>query len=139
MPFDPDGIHRALLNIVSATRWTRSKAKRGGSTSACRRWWKPDGEWVRIVVLDNGPGIPADAVNDIFRPFVSTKGSRGTGLGLPVSRKILREHGGDLTVQSQVGKGSKFVLRLPMKNTLAAEPLGTRKLRALSEPPPSED
>ena len=52
---------------------------------------EPDGAWAKIIVLDNGPGIPADQVEDVFKPFVSTKGSRGTGLGLPVSRKIAEE------------------------------------------------
>ena len=83
---------------------------------------RADEHWARIVVLDNGVGIPPAQVTEIFKPFVSTKGSRGTGLGLPVSRKIMREHGGDLTVQSQVGAGSKFTLRLPVKSPLAQEP-----------------
>ena len=76
---------------------------------------------MRIVVLDNGAGIPPEKLADIFKPFVSTKGSRGTGLGLAVSRKILREHGGDIVVQSQVGKGSKFTLRLPMRSPVTQE------------------
>ena len=52
---------------------------------------------------------------------MSTKGARGTGLGLPVSRKIFREHGGDVLAESKVGKGSKFILRLPMKSPHAAD------------------
>ncbi len=51
--------------------------------------------------------------------------SRGTGLGLPVSQKILREHGGDLTVQSQANVGSKFTLKLPIKSPLVPELSGT--------------
>jgi signal transduction histidine kinase len=58
---------------------------------------------------------------EIFKPFVSSKGSRGTGLGLPVCRKIFREHGGDVVVESKVGKGSKFILRLPMKSPVLSE------------------
>ena len=58
---------------------------------------------------------------EIFKPFVSTKGAKGTGLGLPVSRKILREHGGDILVQSQPGQGSLFLLRLPLHGTHARE------------------
>jgi signal transduction histidine kinase len=61
---------------------------------------------------------------------VSTKGARGTGLGLAVSRKILREHGGDIIVQSQAGKGSKFVLRMPMKNPLSFEASGIHEFNA---------
>jgi signal transduction histidine kinase len=81
---------------------------------------------VRVQVRDNGPGIPAEKLSDIFRPFVSTKGSRGTGLGLAVSRKVLREHGGDILVQSQPGKGSLFTLRLPLRSPLAPEGTGTQ-------------
>src|SRR5262249_42950597 len=77
--------------------------------------------WVRILVQDNGTGIPPEKVAEIFRPFVSTKGSRGTGLGLAVSRKILREHGGDILVQSQPGAGSTFVLRLPLRGADAPD------------------
>ena len=61
----------------------------------------------------------------MFKPFVSTKGSRGTGLGLPVSRKILREHGGDILVHSVPEKGSKFSLRIPMKSAFAGDHGGT--------------
>ena len=82
------------------------------------------------------PGHPAGELEDIFRPFVSTKGSRGTGLGLPVSRKILREHGGDILVQSIPEKGSKFALRIPLNADSASEQSGTHlspPLRTLPE------
>jgi signal transduction histidine kinase len=88
---------------------------------------------VKVIVLDNGPGIAADKLEDIFKPFVSTKGSRGTGLGLPVSRKIVREHGGDILVQSVLDKGSKFTIRLPMKSAFAGEISGLHQTL-----PPSE-
>ncbi len=55
---------------------------------------------------------------------MSTKGSRGTGLGLPVSRKIVREHGGDILLQSVVDVGSKFTIRLPMRSAFAGDALG---------------
>ena len=61
---------------------------------------------VRITVSDNGAGMSAETLSDIFNLFVSTKGSRGTGLGLTVSRKILREHGGDIHASSRPGEGS---------------------------------
>ncbi len=77
-------------------------------------------------MLDNGVGIPPEKVADIFRPFVSTKGARGTGLGLPVSRKILLEHGGDIVVQSQVNVGSKFTLKLPIKSPFSVDPQVTQ-------------
>jgi signal transduction histidine kinase len=68
---------------------------------------------VRIIVEDDGPGIPADQMDFLFSPFVSSKKSRGTGLGLPVSQKILREHGGQIQVHSEPGRGARFVLEIP--------------------------
>ena len=58
---------------------------------------------MQITVDDNGPGIPADQMEHLFSPFVSSKKSRGTGLGLPVSQKILSEHGGRIVVESEAG------------------------------------
>ena len=68
---------------------------------------------LEIEVEDTGEGIPPEDVKRIFTVFESRKGHRGTGLGLPVSQKILREHGGDIRVASQVGAGSCFTLYLP--------------------------
>ena len=93
------------------------------------------GDWAEIRVADNGTGIPPDKLADIFRPFISTKGSRGTGLGLAVSRKILREHGGDILVQSQPGKGTKFILRLPVRSPLSADAGGTSNQMPTLRPP----
>ena len=69
---------------------------------------------VRVIVSDNGAGMKPETVAEIFDLFVSTKGSRGTGLGLTVSRKILREHGGDIRAESELGRGSRFVLEFPL-------------------------
>ncbi len=126
---DPEGVHRAVLNIVSNAFDAveeRDQPQVGVATAL-----EPGGDCVRITVLDNGIGIAQGKLEDIFKPFVSTKGARGTGLGLAVSRKILREHGGDILVQSQPGKGSKFVLRLPVKSPLQQESGGAQT----AEPP----
>lgn len=119
---DPEGIHRALLNVVSNALDAVEERKAPHVAVATLQ---ADEATVQIWVLDNGPGIPPDKAQDIFRPFVSSKGSKGTGLGLPVSRKILREHGGDLLVQSPPGKGCKFILKLPIKSPFSADQGGT--------------
>jgi signal transduction histidine kinase len=67
---------------------------------------------VRIHVIDTGPGIAPDRVDEIFRPYVSGKPG-GSGLGLPTARRIVEEHGGELTVHSERGRGSDFTIRLP--------------------------
>lgn len=69
--------------------------------------------WLRLVVADNGPGIPLDRLPKIFDPFYTTK-AQGTGLGLSVSYGIVREHQGTIDVQSQPGKGTTFTLTFPV-------------------------
>ena len=68
----------------------------------------------RYDVIDTGPGVPPDVAARIFTAYYSTK-KGGTGLGLPMSKRIAQEHGGDLSVKSEPGKGSDFTLRLPLK------------------------
>ncbi|WP_339174136.1 ATP-binding protein [Anoxybacillus sp. FSL W8-1294] len=67
---------------------------------------------VQIYVRDNGPGIPPTIIHHIFDPFFSTK-QTGTGLGLSLSRKIIELHKGSMRVQSEVGRGSCFIIELP--------------------------
>ncbi|NLH48371.1 MAG: PAS domain S-box protein [Myxococcales bacterium] len=72
--------------------------------------------WVEITVQDNGCGMPEYIQHQIFDPFFTTKGrDSGTGLGLAISQRIVEEHGGKISVTSEVGKGSCFTLRLPVK------------------------
>ena len=74
------------------------------------------GHMLEILVADNGPGVPADVRDKIFDIFFSTKGGRGTGLGLACSAKIAREHGGGLELLDTM-EGACFRLTLPvMKN-----------------------
>lgn len=112
VPCDPEGVHRAVLNLV--TNALDALEGRAGAKLGLQALMEPDGNWAKVIVIDNGPGIPPERLDDIFKPFVSTKGGKGTGLGLPVSRKIVREHGGDILVQSVPDVGSKFTVRLPV-------------------------
>ncbi len=107
--FDPDGIHRAILNIVT-NAIDACEGVEGGKVTVSTAW---DATTARVVVADNGSGIEPDQVPRIFQVFASSKGSRGTGLGLPVSQKIIREHGGLITITSEVGRGSTFTITLP--------------------------
>jgi signal transduction histidine kinase len=110
--FDADLLHRAILNVI--TNAIDACEKRDAATVAISIAWTPHDRLVRIVVSDNGEGIAPDDLKRIFSVFESKKGSRGTGLGLPVSQKILREHGGDIRVESTPGAGSRFYLELPV-------------------------
>ena len=111
VPCDPDGVHRALLNVVS----NAVDAAEGSDNAAVTVSLEIRAGFADIVVTDTGGGVPADQAEAIFEPFVSGKGARGTGLGLPVSRKTLREHGGD--VAAVPGVGGRFVLTLPVVAT----------------------
>ncbi len=138
VPCDPEAIHRALLNILGNALDAVEEVEGPRVVVGVGREKVLDptkGAWVRIVVQDNGHGIPADKLGDIFRPFVSTKGARGTGLGLAVSRKILREHGGDIVVQSEEGKGSTFALRLPLRSPLTGDLSSTQTDLPVAPPP----
>ncbi|MEN0110474.1 MAG: ATP-binding protein [Planctomycetota bacterium] len=119
---DPEAIHRAVLNLV------------GNAVDACEG---RDSAWVEVAttldatkgvaavsVSDSGSGIAAEDIEAIFEPFHSSKGSAGTGLGLAVTRKIAEEHGGAVSVESEVGRGSTFRLQLPV-TAVAPGPDGT--------------
>lgn len=67
-----------------------------------------------VRVADNGTGMPPEILSRIFEPFFTTKGDEGTGLGLEICRRIIEAHGGTITCQSQVGKGTCFSIRLPL-------------------------
>ena len=119
---DPEGIHRAVLNIVTnAIDACEGSQRRPASRSARNGTAKTP--LARIKVSDNGVGIDEAELPSIFQLFASTKGSRGTGLGLPVSQKIIREHGGKISVSSRPGEGSTFLIELPA--TRPADPKGT--------------
>ena len=73
----------------------------------------PDGSRIVVEVRDTGTGIPAEMLDKIFEPFYTTKGERGTGLGLPVVREIVNTYGGEITVDTKLGAGSCFRFDLP--------------------------
>jgi signal transduction histidine kinase len=121
LTFDPEAVHRAVLNIVTnAIDAVHDREEvEGGAVEEgiveVTSEFRPQDGLVRIVVADNGPGIPEDKLEKIFTFFVSDKRSRGTGLGLPVAKKIIDEHGGRIDVESEVGLGTRFILLLPAR------------------------
>ena len=70
-------------------------------------------EEVQFVVADNGPGIPEDIIDKVFEPFVTKGKKKGTGLGLAIVQKIVQDHDGSISVESEVGKGTRFTITLP--------------------------
>lgn len=113
---DPKGIHRCLLNLVSnaidACISDEDEGKKYLVRVTTRR--ESDGI-VTFQVSDNGCGMDEEVRKQIFTSFFSTKGPKGTGLGLLVTQKIVQEHGGSISTNSEPGKGSTFTIRLPCK------------------------
>jgi len=112
MHFDPEGLHRAILNVVS-NAIDACEEQEQARVELVTEFLADDENLLRIVVRDNGPGIAADQLLRIFNVFVSGKGNRGSGLGLAVIQKILQEHHGEIRVESKPGEGSQFFLELP--------------------------
>ena len=109
--FDAHGIQRAILNVVT-NALDACQDVSGGVVNISVEL-DADREYLCVVVSDNGKGIPVEKQDAIFALFSSDKGSRGTGLGLAVSRKVLREHDGDVLVHSVSGTGAVFRIEWP--------------------------
>jgi signal transduction histidine kinase/CheY-like chemotaxis protein len=110
---DPQQMQQVFLNILL----NAIQAMPRGGTLILRTIPEPTGPpWtgVRIEIADTGDGIPAKHLHQIFEPFFTTK-EEGTGLGLSVSRRIIAAHGGELSVESKEGQGTRFMVRLPIR------------------------
>jgi len=103
-------INQVFLNLVT-NAVQAMPAERGTLTLVTRR----EGDGVAVEVQDDGSGIPPDVISRIFDPFFTTKEvGKGTGLGLSISYKIVQQHGGKISVESQPGSGTKFTVWLPL-------------------------
>lgn len=107
---DPRGIRRCILNIVTNAIDACSAS---GGTVTVQTEAPSDDPFARISIRDTGCGMSPETLAKLFTVFFSTKGSKGTGLGLPVTQKIIEEHGGRIDVASEPGKGTTFTLCIP--------------------------
>jgi signal transduction histidine kinase len=117
-------VQQILINLLSnAVKFTPSRGHvsvRCGTSNTGPPLAPADdgGRWTHFTVEDTGIGIPGDKIESIFQPFTQvesgyTRTHGGTGLGLTISRRLARLMGGDLTVESHEGDGSRFTLWLP--------------------------
>ncbi len=104
---DPAFLRMALMNLVVNAQ--QAMAEKGGELLLETRAREHD---VEIRITDTGPGIPPELQEKVFRPWYSTK-EGGTGLGLPMTRKVIEELGGELRLHSEVGRGTRFTLTVP--------------------------
>jgi signal transduction histidine kinase/pSer/pThr/pTyr-binding forkhead associated (FHA) protein len=112
VPLDPDGMHQAIMNLIG-NALDAVTPNEGQIRVACHYdLVKHD---TLIEVTDNGSGIDQSSMTHLFKLFHSSKGSKGTGLGLAVTKKIVEEHQGTITVQSEPGKGTVFTITIPAR------------------------
>ena len=113
---DPAQVEQVLLALVMNAI---DAMPRGGNLWLSTRLADPADE-VEVRVRDDGSGIPPDILPNIFEPFLTTKESgHGVGLGLAISHSIIERHGGRIEVQSQYGKGTEFLIHLPLAAVVA--------------------
>ena len=110
IPADAMGLRQVFLNLV--TNAIDAVADGAGVITVSSRYDTMYRQ-VEVRVMDNGPGIEAERLEEIFAPFQSSKGHKGTGLGLAVARKVVQEHHGRIDVKSEAGRGATFVVTLP--------------------------
>ncbi|MCK4548504.1 MAG: GAF domain-containing protein, partial [Candidatus Eisenbacteria sp.] len=106
---DSNAIFRCLSNLVT----NAVQAVEKGGRVEVRTEWRDGEPMASIVVEDDGPGIPEEDRGRIFDALFSTKGSKGTGFGLAVTKKIVEEHGGRIDLDSELGRGTTFTICLP--------------------------
>lgn len=109
---DQTQIRQALLNLLRNATDASVEVGGGRVTLSSRLGEGERGPVVEVCVRDYGPGIEDASADKLFEPFFSTKDS-GTGLGLALTHQIVREHGGDIRVESQPGQGAAFIVSLP--------------------------
>jgi two-component system NtrC family sensor kinase len=130
IPAYPAQLNQVFLNLLTnaVQAITHDKGKIKITT-------RKEGEHVVVKVSDNGTGILPEHLNKIFEPFFTTKEvGKGTGLGLSIVYKIIEKHGGKISVESEVGKGSTFTVLLPIERVDFAEPSSGEKTETLASP-----
>jgi signal transduction histidine kinase len=137
---DPHLLHQAIVNLmVNAVEAVEPKL--GAVTVKASYVLEPTriaGEkrpMVRIDVIDNGPGISRERHAQIFEPFHTTKGIKGTGLGLTVTKRIVEEHKGRILVESDEGRGATFTLLIPAETSHGVDPSATTATKAQATDP----
>lgn len=149
VPVDPNLIHQVMMNLLT-NAVEAVEAKTGAVTVRVEYFphGRPDaqgkpkprprgtsGAEIEIAVIDNGPGVDPKQVDWIFEPFNTTKGMRGTGLGLAVTKRIIEDHHGQIRVEKTEGGGATFRVILPADPAQLIDPSATAASRTQSSVP----
>ncbi|MEE8392025.1 MAG: ATP-binding protein, partial [Anaerolineae bacterium] len=124
IPLDAQQLERVFINLI--TNAVQAMPERG--QLEVRTWRDEEIGNIVVSISDVGEGIPPENMARIFEPLFSTK-VHGTGLGLPICQRIVEAHGGSIEVESQVGAGSTFTVRLPLTNEYRSMTAGTTGYR----------
>ena len=120
VPINVQEMGRVILNLITNAFYALNERTNGSLDNYQPQLWissKIQQQNIEIQIKDNGNGIPEEIRDKIFQPFFTTKASgQGTGLGLSLSYDIIKAHQGDLTVDSAIGEGTTFNIRLPLKS-----------------------
>lgn len=122
-PLDCEGIETCLTNLISNAIDAAAMREEGGGTVLLRV--RDESGDLIFEVIDNGCGMDWEVKGKVFTTFFTTKGGKGTGLGLLTTRKIVQEHGGRIEVESTPGQGSVFRIRLPRQRLQALAAAGS--------------
>ena len=126
-------VQQVLLNLIINAR----QAMEGGGQLTVHVKLSPEGTMGEISVRDTGHGIPAESLRKIFDPYFTTKtadaqGQGGTGLGLSMAREVIEAHQGRIRVESAIGQGTTFTLKLPLAGTAAARSTRSKSVQPVS-------
>ena len=120
LPGNPSELREVLVNIMN----NALDAMPDGGRISFHTWKKE--ETIFISISDTGEGMSEEVQKQIFDPFFTTRRPKGTGLGMSVAYGIITRHGGNIDVESEVGKGSTFTMRLPIKKGTASSKVSTK-------------
>ncbi|MCA9299399.1 MAG: hypothetical protein KDA28_10045, partial [Phycisphaerales bacterium] len=137
VPVDPSLIHQAMMNLL--TNAVEAVPNDTGVVTVRTSYRVTDPllgnspAFAEISVIDNGPGIAEERQKWIFEPFNTTKGLRGTGLGLAVTKRIIEQHHGRVRIESHDGKGATFRIILPADRDEEMDPSATAESKSASD------
>ncbi len=118
VPVDAARLRQALLNLVLNAQ--AALETKEGEDKEILLSSRVQGDKALLYVMDNGPGMTRETLERCWKPWFSTR-PEGSGLGLSIARRIVRDHGGTLEAQSEPGKGTQFVLTLPLEDPEGAQ------------------
>jgi signal transduction histidine kinase len=116
---NPGKINQVIMNLIDNTIYAIDKKETNNKNGLIEITTENDTNWVKLIIKDNGIGIPDDIKGKLFDPFFTTKDvGEGTGLGLSIVRNIIDNHKGRITVNSEINIGTEVIVKLPINNDI---------------------